>query len=737
MNARSGVLLVGVLVVTTWVSFAVAQQQSLSQPQATAGQIPVIKAESRLVLVDAVVTDKKGNYIPDLTQKDFRVWEDDKEQSIKTFSFGSSALPPRDQARYLVLLFDNSSMSAAEQIRAREAATKFIAANAGLNRYMAVMDFGGTINVAQNFTGDAERLKQVVKDVKFASVVGNQEPARVATLGSPALINAQADFAARTLLLGVRSLAKQLAAVPGRKSVILLSSGFSLPHEQQYELVAAIDACNKANVAIYPIDVRGLTDLPHPSVTSRLETPSAWATPRLVSATVHYSDAPQLVYVNGDGQRAGGGGGRGVGGGRPGGGTVGGGTHGGGSRVGAGTGGRYVPTDRYNRLTTPPRQLLPVIPRTTNNDDVLEALALGTGGFLIKNSNALLDGMEKIAKEQAEYYVLGYTPAVSAEGSCHTLRVKVDRGGTEVRSRSGYCNVKVADPLEGKPVEKLLEARARGESAGDITAASIRAPYFYTTANLARIELAIEMPPGTVSFSKQKGKFTASIDVLGLAYKPDGTVGARFSDTVPLELESQKEVEEFSKNPLHYNHQFAAVPGTYDLKVVFACGTEKFAKLEMPLVIDPYDGKQIAMSGVAFSKEIYPVSQDADLLDAAFLEDRTPLVSRGFEFVPSGSDHFKKGEPGAFYVEIYDPLLVEANPPHVQMQLKIVDSKTGVAKVDASGAVPEVKAGSPVVPLGLKLPLENLAPGAYRLEVRATDSAGNATGLRSMAFEVD
>ncbi|MDR3721451.1 MAG: hypothetical protein P4L00_07605, partial [Candidatus Acidoferrales bacterium] len=41
-----------------------------------------IPTETRQVLVDAVVTDKKGNYVSDLSASDFRVWEDDKEQAI-------------------------------------------------------------------------------------------------------------------------------------------------------------------------------------------------------------------------------------------------------------------------------------------------------------------------------------------------------------------------------------------------------------------------------------------------------------------------------------------------------------------------------------------------------------------------------------------------------------------------------------------------------------------------------
>ena len=60
------------------------------------------------------------------------------------------------------------------------------------------------------------------------------------------------------MLLSIRSLAKNLRAVPGRKMLILFSAGFALDSEGMSELTATIDACNKANVAIYSLDVRGL-----------------------------------------------------------------------------------------------------------------------------------------------------------------------------------------------------------------------------------------------------------------------------------------------------------------------------------------------------------------------------------------------------------------------------------------------------------------------------------------------
>src|SRR5580698_1612481 len=101
-------------------------------PAATAApQGTVIKSESKLVIVDAVVTDKKGAYVHDLKQGDFKVYEDNKEQQVSAFSSGMDAAIQANKSikRYLVLFFDNSSMAMPDQIQARAAAAKFIDAN--------------------------------------------------------------------------------------------------------------------------------------------------------------------------------------------------------------------------------------------------------------------------------------------------------------------------------------------------------------------------------------------------------------------------------------------------------------------------------------------------------------------------------------------------------------------------------------------------------------------------------
>src|ERR1039458_4086020 len=87
-----------------------ASRAQEAQPQ---GEPTVIRTETRLVLVDVVVTGKKGAYVEDLELKNFKVWEDNKEQQLKTFSFGADPKAPGGQQRYIVLFFDNSTMAMA------------------------------------------------------------------------------------------------------------------------------------------------------------------------------------------------------------------------------------------------------------------------------------------------------------------------------------------------------------------------------------------------------------------------------------------------------------------------------------------------------------------------------------------------------------------------------------------------------------------------------------------------
>jgi len=357
---------------------------------------------------------------------------------------------------------------------------------------------------------------------------------------------------------------------------------------------------------------------------------------------------------------------------------------------------------------------------------------------VIVNTNDLLGGMQRIAKDQSEYYLLSYHPPDSPEGSCHALKVKVDRGGTNVRSRSGYCKVRPLDLLAGSTTEKDLESRATGEMPGNVTA-SMRAPYFYSAANVARVHLAIDIPSDALQFEKVKGKQHATVNVLGIAYKPEGSIAARFSDTVNLDFDDKKELEEFQKSPFHYENQFEIAPGKYTLRVVFSSGSQSFGKLETPLSVLPFDGKQISLSSIALSNTATKVSDLETVLDSQLVEDRKPLIVRGVQISPSATNHFKKTDNAVAYIEVYDPALAGEKPPQLGIEFRIVDTKTGEQKLDVGvmDTANLIKPGNPLVPVGVKIPVATLAPGKYRVDLRAEDSAGNSTSFRIAEFELE
>lgn len=737
----------------------------------------VIRTETRLVLVDSVVTDKKGNYIGDLTQKNFKVYEDNKEQPITSFAFEADPSGPNgEQKRYLVLFFDNASVSTGDQINARNAAQKFVDANTGPNKFIAVANFSGTLNITQNFTNDAERLKAVINGVKTSAVSTSGGGFGGRGSGLPSL-NGAATFGARTVLLGLRALAKGLEDVPGRKSVVMLTAGFPLNAELQSELTATIAACNRSNVAVYPIDVRGLAaagigtpgmpGMPGGGRGSRgggvpmalLGSPVGGSSLLHLASFANSFAAPEQARGGTAGAGAGSAGGAGASSGSRTGGTSTGGTSGtgssssspGGSRSAPGSnsssssssggktgntgGGNYTaPNPSVNNHLYNTRSIVPPMSNLDGNQSVLYALAEGTGGFVIVNTNDLLGGMEKIAKEQNQYYILGYTPNETAEGSCHTLHVKVDRGGTNVRSRSGYCNVRQVDLLAGKPAETQLESIAAGVSAGNITA-PLQVPFFYESANVARVNVAMEIPSSSFKFDKVKGKFHSEMNVLGVAYRPDGSVGAKFSDTIKRDFDNKGQVEEFAKNPVHYETQFDIATGQYNFKVVFSAGGENFGKLEKPLLIEPFDGKQFAVSSLALSNQLR--GADASM-DAILVEDHVPMMAQGIQAVPSAVYRFKPTDRAGIYVEVFEPGLTDEKPPQVGVQIKVVDRKTGGEKID-SGTVSLasfVRPGNPMIPVLLKLPLQDLTAGSYRLDVTGLDSAGKSF-QRSTDFEVE
>src|SRR5205823_6034148 len=138
---------------------AVGQQQTAppAAPAAPAGR-PTFSSTTSLVVVDVTVRDKAGKLIENLTKRDFTLLEDGKPQDIKVFEFeklSTEPAPPEKpitlddvndlpetpvkmitteepgkvqyhDKRLLVMFFDMGGMQIPEQLRAQEAANKFL-----------------------------------------------------------------------------------------------------------------------------------------------------------------------------------------------------------------------------------------------------------------------------------------------------------------------------------------------------------------------------------------------------------------------------------------------------------------------------------------------------------------------------------------------------------------------------------------------------------------------------------
>jgi VWFA-related protein len=355
--------------------------------------------------------------------------------------------------------------------------------------------------------------------------------------------------------------------------------------------------------------------------------------------------------------------------------------------------------------------------------EALKSLAEETGGRRIEGNDPAA-ALGSVFDDERKLYALSFAPVESPDGSCHSLRVETVRSGLRVSARNAYCNVKAPDLLAGKVEGKALEARATGGSPGNASA-SVELPYFYSSPGIALVDLAMEMDLANLKFTKENGKQHAELNLVGLAYGPDGAVAARFSDAVPLDFDSAQQAEAFRKQLYRYERQFRLPAGRYNVRVAFGSGDQSFGKVEAPLTVDAWDGQRLALSGIAMAGEAAKAPDLTSDLDPSLLEGHKDLIANSTEVSPSGSNRFRANAPCYAYLEIYNAA------PTVAIEMRVTDRETGAQK--SAGPIPWDFAGtgSAVSPVLFQVPISSLPPGAYSLEVKAVGSEA-----RTVEFQV-
>jgi VWFA-related protein len=258
-----------------------------NQPQ------PTFRVRVDAVEIDASVTDASGNPVTNLTADDFEILEDRKPQVITSFTlvnipververplFGGQPIEPdvitnqNGEGRLYVFVLDE--VAPEQALRTRKFLRRFIEQYFGANDIAAVSFLGrASAANAQGLTSNARLLLESIDKFTggFPKESVSIDPGTGVT--GPSQLSApitEAMLLQRNTMASLRSIAEAVAAIKGRRKMLLLVSDnlpvnmqrvidysggtLSLPEEDAHK---AITAATRSNVTIYSIDPRGLS----------------------------------------------------------------------------------------------------------------------------------------------------------------------------------------------------------------------------------------------------------------------------------------------------------------------------------------------------------------------------------------------------------------------------------------------------------------------------------------------
>jgi VWFA-related protein len=425
--------------------FLGAQQAPSDVPAVT------IRANSRLVVVDVVVTDKKGQPIPGLKPEDFTLDENGKKQKISVFTApGTSdanaavqaSAPPGVLSNHpedvgpkagvaTVLLLDATNSPFKDQAYARLQMLRYVVEQGKSGHPMAVVALTDRLRVLQQFTSDPQALKTAIEKLRPEEQIlqsGGPIPAShgIATSGlghgdsgasNSAIVTAQAaaqqfadmqvgyNLERRTQITieAMRSLSRILGGLPGHKNVVWLTS--SLPFDlipddrnmSEEELLADLPGQGRqrsvsTNAAgAYASEARQL----HGGEIKEAES-------ELASSNIAIYPVDLTGLMSGMESSA---------------------TRGGST---------FEDTSISDRAGS-------MMSAQQANQGTMEEVASETGGKAYKNQNDIRDGISLAVADEKASYTLGYYPENKKwDGKFRSLKVKLNRGDTQLRYRKGF-----------------------------------------------------------------------------------------------------------------------------------------------------------------------------------------------------------------------------------------------------------------------------------------------------------
>ncbi len=271
----------------------------------------VFRTQTVLIQVPVVVTDKSGTHVHGLSKDQFQLFENGKKQTITTFEeiiakntpippaaiapgvFSNLAIPADQSRSVTIVAIDMVNTPFLDQAYGRQELLKYLGENlaSGQATGLVLFDSHG-VRVLHGLTTDTGSLIKIVKEVsgQLPALHGVNSDTRDNLVGSLLLptsatstidslnsfIDGGSTYAAMVqqdaVMATMRAfmiIAQTLSGIPGRKSLIWATASFPFYMNspdtsplnvpllaQSYE--NAIAALNRAQISVYPVDVRGL-----------------------------------------------------------------------------------------------------------------------------------------------------------------------------------------------------------------------------------------------------------------------------------------------------------------------------------------------------------------------------------------------------------------------------------------------------------------------------------------------
>ena len=583
--------------------------------------------------------------------------------------------------RLVSLLFDMSTMAVSEQIRVQKNAIDFIHSQLKPADLVAIMTAtSGPLEISQDFTDDKDALEAAVKKFRIgegsdlADTLGAGDTADDNTFSAD-----QSEFDIFNVdkkLTTIETSCKMLAGFPEKKALMYFSSGITQSGtDNQAELLKAVNVCKKSNVAIYPIDARGMT------------------------ASAPGGDASS---ASGSGASLFGGGGGGRGGGGRGGAandsaqeTL--------STLAADTGGKLFAED--NNLTLGLEQA---------RDDIGSYYILG-----YYSTNGKMDGKYRAVNVKLN------------RADVQTAKLDYKHGYFGEKDFGKFTAADKEDQLQ--------QALMLGDPMTDLTLAVevnyfrlARDRYFVPfSVKIPGSEIALAKSKGNTKTDLDFiGQLRDSKD------KMAGVV--RDGITIPLAGQTLTQLNSrpiaydtgFTVPPGTYKLKFLAREnetgkmGTYETNIVIP-----------DLAAD--QPAKIKTSSIVLSSQRQPTKSALAKADpTSRVADANPLVEDGQQLVPSITRVFRKDQNLFVYMEVYDPGLGADEKPSVAATLSFFRGKNKMFESQPVRLDSFIAQRGQTLPVKFQVPLAQLPTGVYTCQVNLIDENGHKFGFQRAEIKV-